>query len=250
MSRTILITGASSGLGEGMAREFAARGDNLALCARRTDRLESLRDDLLARHPDMTISLRALDVDNHDQVFDVFREFQEEFGTIDRIVVNAGIGKGQPLGTGKFRANRQTAETNFVSALAQMEAAMEIFRAQNHGHLVTVSSVTAVRGMPGNVTTYAATKVGLAALSEGLRVELAKAKSPIRVTTLYPGYIRTEINEKVKNTPFIVDARTGCKAMVKAIESGKQECFVPSWPWTPIGFVMRRLPVSILARIF
>lgn len=250
MSRTILITGASSGLGEGMAREFAARGDNLALCARRTDRLESLRDDLLARHPDITISLRSLDVDNHDQVFDVFREFQEEFGTIDRIVVNAGIGKGQPLGTGKFRANRQTAETNFVSALAQMEAAMEIFRAQNHGHLVTVSSVTAVRGMPGNVTTYAATKVGLAALSEGLRVELAKANSPIRVTTLYPGYIRTEINEKVKNTPFIVDARTGCKAMVKAIESGKQECFVPSWPWTPIGFVMRRLPVSILARIF
>lgn len=250
MNRSILITGASSGLGEGMAREFAARGDNLALCARRTERLEALREELADKHPQITISIRVLDVNDHDQIFSVFRAFQQEFGTLDRIIVNAGIGKGQPLGSGRFNANRQTAETNFVAALAQMEAAMEIFREQNCGHLVTVSSVTAIRGMPGNVTTYAATKMGIAALSEGLRVELKKAKSPIKVTTLYPGYIRTEINEKVKNTPFIVDADTGCKAMVKAIESGKSECFVPGWPWAPIGFVLRRLPVSVLARLF
>lgn len=250
MSRTIVITGASSGLGEGMAREFAARGDNLALCARRTDRLETLRDELANKYPHITVSVLALDVNNHDQVFEVFCAFKQEFGTLDRIVVNAGIGKGQPLGSGRFRANRQTAEANFVAALAQMEAGMEVFREQNHGHLVVVSSVTAIRGMPGNVTTYAATKMGIAALSEGLRVELKKAKSPIKVTTLYPGYIRTEINEKVKNTPFIVDAQTGCKAMVKAIESGKSECFVPGWPWTPIGFVLRRLPVSVLAKLF
>ncbi|OJS98643.1 SDR family oxidoreductase [Marinobacter nauticus] len=250
MSRTILITGASSGLGEGMAREFAARGDHLALCARRTERLHQLRAELEGDYPGVKISVRALDVNDHAQVAEVFQAFREEFGQLDRIIVNAGIGKGQPLGTGRFDANRQTAETNFVSALAQIEAAMEIFRAQNHGHLVAVSSVTAVRGMPGNVTTYAATKAGLAALCEGLRVELKKRRSPIRVTTLYPGYIRTEINEKVKNTPFIVDAKTGCRAMVRAIESGKAERFVPGWPWTPIGFILRRLPESVLARIF
>ncbi|MGP9832010.1 SDR family oxidoreductase [Marinobacter sp. NSM] len=250
MSRTILITGASSGLGEGMAREFAARGDHLALCARRTERLDQLRAELEGTYPGVKISVRALDVNDHAQVAEVFQAFREEFGPLDRIIVNAGIGKGQPLGTGRFDANRQTAETNFVSALAQIEAAMEIFRAQNHGHLVAVSSVTAVRGMPGNVTTYAATKAGLAALCEGLRVELKKRRSPIRVTTLYPGYIRTEINEKVKNTPFIVDAKTGCRAMVRAIESGKAERFVPGWPWTPISFILGRLPESLLARIF
>ncbi|MBE0486612.1 SDR family oxidoreductase [Marinobacter sp.] len=250
MSRTILITGASSGLGEGMAREFAAKGNHLALSARRIERLEALREELKAKHPDITIGVRALDVNNHQQVSDVFRAFRDEFGQLDRIIVNAGIGKGQPLGTGRFDANFQTAETNFVAALAQIESAMEIFRAQNHGHLVAVSSVTAVRGMPGNVTTYAATKAGLAALCEGLRVELKKRRSPIRVTTLYPGYIRTEINEKVKNTPFIVDAQTGCRAMVRAIESGKAECFVPGWPWTPIGFIVRRLPESVLAKLF
>ncbi len=250
MSRTILITGASSGLGEGMAREFAARGDTLALCARRTERLEELKEQLLRRYPGLSIHVRALDVNNHDQVFEVFKAFQQDCGQLDRIIVNAGIGKGQPLGTGQFRANRQTAETNFVAALAQMEAAMEIFRAQNHGHLVTVSSVSAVRGLPGNVTTYAATKAGLAALSEGLRIELKKSGSPIRVTTLYPGYIRTEINEKVRNTPFIVDAETGCKALVKAIESGRGNCYVPAWPWTPISFILRRLPEALLAKVF
>lgn len=250
MSGNILITGASSGLGEGMAREFADRGNNLALCARRTERLDELRDELLEKHPGLTIRVRALDVNNHDQVFEVFRAFQEDFNTLDRIIVNAGIGKGQPLGTGKFAANRKTAETNFVAALAQMEAAMEIFRAQQRGHLVTISSVTAVRGMPGNVTTYAGTKAGLASLSEGLRVELAKQRSAIKVTTLFPGYIRTEINEKVKNTPFIVDAATGCRAMVKAIESEKPERYVPGWPWTPIAFLIKRLPVPVLARMF
>ncbi|MBY6221975.1 SDR family oxidoreductase [Marinobacter nauticus] len=250
MSRSILITGASSGLGEGMAREFAARGDNLALCARRTERLEVLKAELEQQYPGIRIQVMALDVNDHVQVQEVFRAFQAHFGALDRIIVNAGIGKGQPLGTGRFDANRQTAETNFVAALAQIEAAMEIFREQNQGHLVAVSSVTAVRGMPGNVTTYAATKAGLAALCEGLRIELKKRRSPIRVTTLYPGYIRTEINEKVNNTPFIVDAQTGCRAMVKAIEAGKAEHFVPAWPWAPIGFVLRRLPESVLAKLF
>ncbi|MDX1634314.1 MAG: SDR family oxidoreductase [Marinobacter sp.] len=249
MSRSVLITGASSGLGEGMAREFAGLGYNLALCARRTERLDALKEELRQSHPGITVSVRALDVNDHDRVFEVFRAFRDEFSGLDRVIVNAGIGKGQPLGTGHFEANRQTAETNFVAALAQMEAAMEIFRAQNRGHLVTVSSVSAVRGMPKNITTYAGTKSGLAALSEGLRVELRKQGSAIRVTTLYPGYIRTELNEKVRNTPFIVDAETGCRAMVRAIESERAKAYVPAWPWLPISFLMKRLPEGLLARL-
>jgi len=144
--KNILITGASSGLGEGMAREFAKLGRNLALCARRTERLETLKAELTAAHPQIRVIVRALDVTNYDQVFEVFRAFKADFGSLDRIVVNAGIGKGQPIGTGYFRANRQTAETNFVAALAQCEAAVEIFRAQNAGHLVTISSRSALRG--------------------------------------------------------------------------------------------------------
>jgi hypothetical protein len=247
MRKNILITGASSGLGAGMAREFSALGRNLALCARRTDRLETLREELLAAHPDIRISIRALDVNDHDAVFETFRAFETDLGGIDRVIVNAGMGKGQPLGTGYFYANKQTAETNFVSALAQMEAAMELFRAAEAGHVVVISSISAFRGMPKNLTTYAASKAGVAALAEGLRADVMD--TPIAVTTIYPGYIRSEINEKVEKVPFIVDTTTGCRAMVRAIEREPAEASVPPWPWVPLGAAMKRLPLRIVARM-
>src|SRR5205085_11440066 len=115
------------------------------------------------------------------------------------------------------------------------------------GHLVTISSISAMRGMRRNVTTYAATKAGLAALTEGIRADLLG--TPIRVSTIYPGYIRSEINERVKNTPFIVDTETGCRAMVKPIEQEKDEAFVPRWPWAVLGFIMKRAPLKAVARM-
>ena len=247
MSKNILITGASSGLGEGMAREFAARGYNLALCARRVDRLETLRDELTQKHPGIKVALKPLDVLDYDKVFEAFHAFRQELGSLDRIIVNAGMGKGQPLGTGYFWANRQTAETNFVAALAQCEAAMEIFRDQNSGHLVMISSMSAMRGMPKNLTTYAATKAGVAALAEGLRSEMLG--KPIKISTIYPGYIRSEINEKVKNTPFMVDTETGCRLLVKAIEKETPSACVPAWPWVAVGFLMRNLPLSLVKKL-
>jgi len=245
--KNILITGASSGLGEGMAREFAAQGRNLALCARRTDRLEQLKTELLQQYPDIKVSVKALDVNDHDAVFEVFQGFKEEFGSIDRVVVNAGMGKGASLGTGYFYANKQTAVTNFVSALAQCEAALEIFRAQNSGHLVTIASISALRGMPRAMTVYAATKAGLLSLTEGMRADLMK--TPIKVSAILPGYIRSEINEKVKNTPFMVDTKTGCKALVKAIEKEPVQAYVPGWPWAFIGFLMKRLPLKMVMKL-
>lgn len=247
MRKTILITGASSGLGRGMAREFAKAGRNLALCARRTDRLAELKAELEAAHPGIRVSVRALDVNQYEQVFEVFKAFRDEFGSLDRVIVNAGIGKGQPVGTGYFHANRKTAETNFVAALAQCEAAVEIFRAQKAGHLVVISSMSALRGMPRNLTTYAASKAAVAALAEGIRADLLR--TPIKVSTIFPGYIRSEINEKVKKTPFMVDTETGCRALVAAIEREPAEASVPRWPWAALGFLMKRLPLSAVSKM-
>jgi len=183
---TILITGASSGLGEEMARQFADLGYDLGLAARRTERLDALKAEILAKHPETRVELKALDVNDDDAVFRVFKEFAADFGTIDRVIINAGLGKGAPLGTGRYDANRQTAMTNFVAALAQTEAAMEIFRAQGSGHLVMISSVSAMRGMRKTITTYAATKAGVAALAEVLLNENVKAKC-IYFSIIYPG---------------------------------------------------------------
>lgn len=244
MRKTILITGASAGLGQGMAREFAARGHDLALCARRLDALEKLRGELLDAHPQLRIEIASLDVNDYAAVFRVFKDMAEAFGGLDRIIVNAGIGKGVPIGKGGFGVNKETAETNFIAALAQCEAAVEIFRAQKSGHLVTMSSVSAIRGFRGPMTTYAATKAALANLSEGIRVELLH--TPIKVSTIYPGYILTDINRDIDNAPFRVDLETGCKALVKAIEREPDEAYVPGWPWALMAKAMRAMPLRSL----
>lgn len=245
--QNILITGASSGLGEGMAREFAAMGRNLALCARRVDRLVELKAELEAKHPGVKVLVRPLDVNQHEQVFEVFRAFKQDLGQIDRVIVNAGLGKGQPIGKGRFDANLQTAQTNFIAALAQCEAAVEIFRAQNSGHLVSISSMSAMRGLPRNLTTYAATKAGLAALTEGIRADLLR--TPIKVTTIFPGYIETELSSKSAKTPLMVDTASGCRALVAAIEREPAKACVPSWPWTLVGWYMRNAPLAWIARM-
>ena len=229
MRKNILITGASSGLGKGMAKEFAKQGCNLALCARRFELLEQLKSELEQINPNITISIKVLDVNNHEQVFSVFNAFKEELNGLDRVIINAGMGKGASIGTGYFNANKQTAQTNFVAALAQAEAAMEIFRAQNHGHLVTISSISAVRGFRRAMTVYAATKAAITSLSEGIRIDVMH--TPIKVSCVHPGFIRSEINEKVKTVPFIVDTETGCKALVKAInKEGYPEFLVDKMP--------------------
>ena len=251
-TQTIIITGASSGLGAEMARQFAAKGYDLGLAARRMDRLEALRAELAAAYPLRRVELRTLDVTDDDQGFAGFEDFQRTFGQLDRIIVNAGLGKGAPLGTGRYDANRQTAMTNFVGALAQMEAAMAIFREQRRGHLVVISSVTAVRGMRKSMTVYAATKAGVASLAEGVRSEfLDKAGYDIDVTTLFPGYIRSEMNERVEQqTKFMVDTATGVAAMVAAIEAKKATAFVPAWPWVPIAGIMAHAPLRIAKKVF
>jgi short-subunit dehydrogenase len=244
--KTVLITGASSGLGAEMARQLAARGHDLALAARRTDRLEALRAEITGAHPEVRVETRALDVNDHEQVFEVFRAFAADLGTIDRVVVNAGLGKGARLGTGRFDVNRETAMTNFVGALAQTEAALEIFRAQQDGHLVMISSMSAVRGMPGGGTTYAATKAAVAHLAEGVRADVMG--TPITVSVIYPGYIRSEMNERVKNAPFIVPTEKGVAAIVEAMEAEKARAQVPAWPWVPVGLALKHLPLPLARR--
>ncbi len=229
-----------------MAREFAAMGYNLALCARRTERLLELREELSKTFP-VRIEIHALDVNQHDQVFNVFNGFSQIFGSLERIIVNAGIGEGRRIGTGHFDTNRRTAETNFIAALAQCEAAVEIFRRQNAGHLVVISSMSAMRGLPRHLTTYAASKAAVAHLAEGIRAELLN--TPIRVTTLFPGYIRTELNAGAKKLPFEISEEAGSKVLARTIEREPGSACVPGWPWTLVGLLMKVLPLNWVVRL-
>ena len=232
--KNILITGTSSGLGKGMALEFAKQGCNLALCARRVENLEELKQQIHAINPDLHVFLRPLDVTQASDVFTVFRAFKEDFKGVgeplDRVIVNAGMGKGAPFGKGYQEQNMQTAVTNFCGAISQMEAAMEIFREQNHGHLVAISSISAFRGFPWAMTVYAATKAGLKSLAEGVRIDMLG--KPIKVSSIFPGYIQSEMTDAIaKPPPFMISLEKGSKLLVKAINKEKNNAYVPYWPW-------------------
>ena len=244
---TILITGASSGLGEGMARRWAAAGKNLALCARRLDRLEELRDELVAANPSIRVAVRELDVADGAAVERVFAELDDELGGIDRFVLNAGLGKGASLGTGKAHANRETAMVNVVGTLNQAEAAMEIMRPRDVGHLVFISSVSGLRGMPKAQNTYGATKAFVSALAQGLYAELDSAGSGITVTDILPGYIRTDINRSVK-TSLMTEFEPGVDALVKTIDDEPVRALVPAKPWKAIGPLLTALPEKVSRR--
>ena len=246
LRQRILISGASSGLGEGMARRFAAMGRDLALAARRFDRLEALQRELLAAHPGIRVEVAAMDVDDADSVATVVPALAERLGGLDRVIANAGIGNGVPIGTGAAANNRAILATNVLGTHAQCEAAVECFRAQGSGHLVLVSSVASVRGMRGSRTAYGASKAALNSLAEGIRSDLLG--TGIRVTTVLPGYIATDLNVG-RRGPFTVDLDTGVDALTAAIEREPVKAYVPGLPWTPIARLLRVLPLSVVRRL-
>ena len=239
-SQRILITGASSGLGAGMARALAARGRDLALCARRVDRLDELKSGLTRQYPNIKVAVAALDVNDHEQVPKVFAELAGELGGIDRVIVNAGVGKGAPLGSGKLWANKATIETNLVAALVQIETALEMFKKSGSGHLVLISSVLGNKGVAGVKAAYAASKAGVSSLGESLRAEYASG--PIKVTVIEPGYIESEMTAKSESTMLMVDNETGVRKMVDAIERETGRAIVPGWPWIPLVAMLKALP--------
>ena len=246
----IFITGASAGLGAGMAREFAARGRDLVLVARRRERLEDLRAELLAAHPGIRVVVGELDVDDHEAVAAVVPRLAGELGGIDRFIANAGLGKGTPVGSGNPRPNRQVLVTNVLGTHACCEAAVEVFRAQGSGHLVVISSVAGVRGMGGTRTAYATSKAADAVLAEGIRADLLgdRRTRGIRVTTVHPGFIETDLNTG-RRGPFTVDLDTGVTALTAAIEREPVRAYVPEWPWRPVAGLLRVVPLPVARRL-
>lgn len=236
------ISGASSGLGAEMASRLVGRGDAVALAARRVDRLEELAARL-AGGPRVTV--HGLDVTDPSAVEAVIREADDMHGGLDVVVVNAGRGGGARVGRGGLQENLAVLDTNLRGALAQMEAAMELFRERGHGHLVLVSSLAASRGLPGSAAVYSATKVALASLGQALRTELGGSR--IAVTVLRPGYIRTDLNQRAR-FPYMTPLGAGVAAMIAAMDRQAGDVVVPAWPWRPMGWMLRVVPGRFLRR--
>ena len=239
----MLITGASAGIGEGLAREFARRGYGLAIAARRLDRLEALVPRLLAAGAAQVVTI-ALDVADTDAIEPAVQRAAAELGRLDVIVANAGVGPLTPTGRGKLPLMRETININLVGAIATIEAALPIFRAQGSGHVVGVTSVAGSKGLPG-FGAYSASKAGLHRYLQSLRAELRG--TPVVVTELAPGFIDTDINRDKGARPFLIDVDKGAAIMARMIERQVGKRWVPVLPWTIIAQLLKILPAAVLA---
>lgn len=246
MTKTILITGASAGIGRHLALAFARRGYQLALAARRLESLEALKAEIAVAQPDLRVEVAALDVNRLDTVAPVVEDFAARFGGLDIVVANAGIGDGGGfIGKGDFARDAAVIQTNLLGAMATIDAAVRVFRRQQLGQVVAIASVAAARGMPG-AAAYCTSKAAIAMYADAARAELHR--TPIKVTTLYPGYIDTEMNNRMKSRPFLVTVEDGAEQVAKLIERGVQESTVPRMPWNLVMGLMRRLPTSMIAK--
>jgi len=243
VTRSVFLTGASSGIGEGLAREFARRGWSLALAARRIERLEALRPELLAMGAARVVTA-ALDVTDFAAIAPVLGRARDELGRIDVVVANAGVGSPTPAGRGRLERIREIVDTDLTGAIATIEAALPILRAQGGGQLVAVTSVARYRGMP-RLGAYSAAKDGLHRYLQSLRAELYR--EPIVVTELAPGYIDTDLNRGAPSRPFVVSCERGAAEMARLIERRVRYSVVPRWPWVVVAPLLRLVPTALLA---
>ncbi len=181
MSKSVMITGASSGIGKALAYELAKKGYSLALTARSIERLEEIREDIVKQCSAPKIVVRQLDVTDTDDVYVAVEELAEKLGGLDILVANAGVALAGNVGRGEFEKARQTIETNVIGAMATIDAATAHFLSKGSGHLVGISSVAALRGMPRN-SAYCASKAGIAMYLEAVRAELYSKKIDVTVS--------------------------------------------------------------------
>lgn len=188
---TVLITGASAGIGEACARAFAAVGARLLLAARRGDRLSALAAELRA---DAGVEVQELEMDVRDLgvVTRVIGDLSAEWRDIDLLVNNAGLGRGiDPVQSGDPRDWDEMIDTNLKGLLYLTRAVLPGMLERGRGHVVNIGSIAGREMYPGGAV-YCATKAGVDAITRGLRMDLLG--TPVRVTNVMPGLVETEFS--------------------------------------------------------
>ncbi|RKE37477.1 NADP-dependent 3-hydroxy acid dehydrogenase YdfG [Paraburkholderia sp. BL23I1N1] len=186
--KVVVITGASSGLGEATARYLSARGAKVALGARRAERIQALAADLVS-HGGQAIAI-ATDVTRHEDVKALVDTAVQTFGRVDVMINNAGLMPHSPLERLKIDDWDRTIDVNIKGVLYGIAAALQYMKDQKSGHFINVSSVAGRTVRPGSAV-YAATKSAVLMLSEGLRQEVKPYD--IRTTVISPGAVATEL---------------------------------------------------------
>lgn len=243
MSKNVVITGASSGIGEALAEQFAAKGYSLGLAARSVDKLQALAQRLTQQYS-VRVEVASLDVNDEDSIPDVFDDLLKRLGSIDIVVANAGVTGVRRSGRDDLSVDKAIFQTNLFGAIATLDAATKIFLAQGHGHLVGISSFSAFTPIPASAA-YSASKAALTNYMNAMRLELLNKK--IDVTVIHPGFINTNLTPKMDKYPFVIKADAAAKEMVHAIEHKKTNPIVPALPWKAVKTLFEIMPDSLIS---
>jgi NADP-dependent 3-hydroxy acid dehydrogenase YdfG len=188
--KVVIITGASSGIGEAAAKLLASKGAKLTLGARREDKLKAITEEIVRNGGEAAYAF--CDVTNPVDNFNLVEFTKSKYGRVDAIFLNAGIMPQSPLSKLMTQDWRNIVDTNLQGVLNGIGAVLPEFVSQKSGHIIAVSSVAGLKIYPGGAV-YCATKWAVRALMETLRMESASEGTNIRTTTIYPAAIKTEL---------------------------------------------------------
>lgn len=202
-NKVVVITGASSGLGEATARHLASLGASVVLGARRIDKLEAIAADI--RSAGGQAAVQATDVTCPDEVKALVKLAQDSFGKVDVVINNAGLMAIAPLAETRIDEWDRMIDINIKGLLYGVAAALPVFQAQGSGHFINIASVAGIKVFSPGGTVYSGTKFAVRAIAEGLRHEVG---GKIRSTIISPGAIESELklgSSDAQSAAFVKD---------------------------------------------
>lgn len=235
--KRVFITGASSGIGAGLARFYASEGAQLALLGRREAALAELRASLPGRH-----SIYVVDARNRQALHAAARDFLA-VGPVDVVIASAGISAGTLTEElADYEVFESIVKTNLLATVATFEPFIASMRQRKEGKLVGIGSVAGVRGLPG-AGAYSASKAAVRAYCESLRVELRS--SGVKVVTIAPGFIQTPMTARNPyRMPFLMPVDRFVPRAVRAIERGSSYQVIP-WQMGVVAGLLGLVPNAV-----
>ena len=238
----VWLSGASSGIGAALARELVSRGSDVALFARRREKLEFLRAELQRERAAARVLVQEGDVTDRERVGWAVREVEDAWGGLDAVILDAGI--GDSMFPDQFDAElvERIMAVNFLGAIYGIEAALPGMLRRGVGTIVGVSSISAVRGFP-TAAPYCASKAALTHFLESLRGDLRGRG--VKVVTVSPGFVKTPLTDRNRfPMPFLQSPEVAARRIVAGIAVGKREVHFP-WRLTVPIKLLRCMPGSV-----
>lgn len=240
--QSILITGASRGLGQALARELAAPGRDLGLISRTRTDLETTAE-LVIKAGGRAHVLPA-DVTDPRAMREQITKFIAKANRIDLVIANAGLGGWPTIYPDQSREIERIFEVNVIGLVNTIAPVVPEMIKQGRGRIVGISSIAAFRSLPKGA--YPASKIAVRYLLESWRSELKS--HGIEVSIVYPGFIDTDMTDRrIHHYPFLVSADTAARAIIHGLEQNKQQVIFP-WQWRMLLPILRLLPINFFRR--